>query len=151
MKRAPVVIIGVGNYLLGDEGAGIHAVALLRGRSWPAGVEILDGGTAGVGLLHLIDGRRLAVIIDCADFGGAPGEIRSFDAEDLARDERSESGLHAVDLLTALALARKTVAYPARVVIVGIQPKSIAMGTTLSPDVQSALARLPEILTKLVA
>ena len=151
MKRTPVVIIGVGNLLMGDEGAGIHAVALLRGVAWPAGVEVLDGGTAGVGLVHLIDGRRLAVIVDCADFGGAPGEIRSFDAEALARDERTEAGLHAVDLLTALALAKKTVAYPARVVIVGIQPKSIAMGTQLSPEVQSALTRLPEMLKKLVA
>lgn len=151
MKRAPIAIIGIGNLLMGDEGVGIHAIASLRGLAWPEGVEILDGGTAGVGLVHLLDGRQLAIIIDCADFGGKPGEIRSFDVEDLKRDERDESGLHATDLLTALALARQTGSSAQKTIIVGIQPKSIAMGMSLSPEVQSALSQLPEIIRHIIA
>ena len=151
MKRAAIAIIGIGNYLMGDEGAGIHAVASLREQAWPAEVEILDGGTPGVGLLHLLDGREFAIIVDCADFGGTPGEIRCFDPDDLMRDERTEAGLHATDLLTALALAKQTGSAARKTIIVGIQPKQIAMGMTLSPEVQSALSQLPEIIRHIIA
>lgn len=147
MKSA-IAIIGVGNYLMGDEGAGIHAIEKLRALSWPDNVEIIDGGTAGVGLLHLIDGRDIAIIVDCADFGGAPGEIRIFDPDSLKKDARTEAGLHATNLLTALELAKKTVRYPKKVRIIGIQPKTISMGIVLSPEVKAALNDIRCILSK---
>lgn len=149
MKSA-IAIIGVGNYLMGDEGAGIHAIEKLRALSWPDNVEILDGGTAGVGLLHLIDGRDIAIIIDCADFGGAPGEIRIFDPDSLKQDARTESGLHATDLLTALELAKKTVRYPKKVRIIGIQPAEIEIGSKLSKEVRKSLNWLDKIIKRTI-
>lgn len=145
MKSA-IAIIGVGNYLMGDEGVGIHAIEELRSLEWPDNVEIIDGGTPGVGLLHLIDGRDIAIIVDCADFGGVPGEIKIFDPDSLKQDARAESGLHATDLLTALELAKKTVKYPKKVRIIGIQPKTIEMRNTLSEEVKSSLKKLPRMV-----
>ncbi len=146
----PIVIIGVGNFLMGDEGAGVHAIKRLEQESWPDTVELIDGGTPGMNLMYMIENRRLAVLIDCADFGAEPGAIDVFDPDDLKRDERSEISLHATDLLSALELARRLGHYPEAVRIVGIQPKAIAMTTTLSDTLTAALEKLPETITKLI-
>jgi len=151
MPRPPIAIIGVGNYLMCDEGVGIHAVSALRELDWPEDVEIIDGGTPGVALLHLIEGRELAIIIDCADFGGNPGEIKTFDPDKLQRDDHAEISLHATDLLSALALARTTGNYPKKIVIVGIQPKEIKMGTKLSEQGRDAIEKLPMTIQELLA
>lgn len=145
-----IAIIGIGNYLMGDEGVGIHAVEELRKHPWPKGVEVIDGGTVGIGLLHLIEGRDFVVIIDCADFGGEPGDIRVFDPKNLQHEEKKEAGLHAVDLLTALDLAKKTSKSPRKISIIGIQPEKISLGKTLSPEVQKSVESLREIVLKCV-
>lgn len=145
-KLKNTAIIGIGNYLMGDEGAGIHAIARLRGCEWPANVELIDGGTAGVSLIHLIAERELAIIIDCADFGGEAGEVRVFDPDDLKRGDKREAGLHATDLLTVLELARATGNYPKRVVIVGIQPGKIEMGIKLSWKIETALDGIEKLI-----
>lgn len=146
MGRAQIAIIGVGNYLMGDEGVGIHAAKKLSEISWPNGAQIIDGGTPGVSLIHLIEGRRLAIIIDCADFGGKAGEIRIFNPDDLRHDERACVSLHATDLLTVLELARCTGRYPDKVLIVGIQPEKIEVSIKLSAAIQRALDGLYEII-----
>lgn len=146
VKRAQIAIIGIGNYLMGDEGIGIHAVKKLNEISWPNGAQIIDGGTSGISLIHLIEGRRLVIIIDCADFGGKAGEVRIFNPDDLRHDERACVSLHTTDLLTVLELARRTGRYPDKVLIVGIQPEKIEMGIKLSMEVQRALDGLHEVI-----
>lgn len=150
MAVNPIVIIGVGNYLMGDEGVGIHAIERLQKGSWPPGVELIDGGTPGVALLHLLDGRELAIIIDCADFGGKPGELRAFDPADLLREESTMASLHATDILSTLELARRTGHYPKQVRIIGIQPNVMGMGTTLSPEVAKALEIVASAIHRLL-
>ncbi len=145
-----VAIIGVGNYLMRDEGVGIHAIARLREMKWPADIDIIDGGTPGVALLHMIEGRKLVVIIDCADFNGKPGEIGVFNAAGLKRDENAEISLHATDLLGALELAKHAESYPEKVIIVGIQPEKIEMGTSLSEIIEESLQNLPEKLREII-
>lgn len=132
-------IIGIGNMLMGDEGVGIHIIERLRTLKWPDDIEIIDGQTAGIALLHSIDKRKLVIIIDCADFGGTLGEVRKFDPEELVRDEKKEISLHATDILSVLALAKKTISYPEKVFIIGIQPKTIAPSLSLSAEVASSI------------
>jgi hydrogenase maturation protease len=150
MTRAPIAIIGLGNYLRGDEGVGIHAVEKLRGMPWPDTVEIIDGGTPGAALIHLIEDRRLVILIDCADFGGKPGEIEVFDPDRLRREEREEISLHAADLLTSLELARRVGRYPQKAIIIGIQPKSISPGVSLSPELLGALDNIPDMVQEVI-
>lgn len=150
MQRPPIAIIGIGNFLMGDEGVGIHAIERLRGCMWPGDVELIDAGTPGLALLHLIEGRRLVIIIDCAAFGGQPGEIQAFDPRSIVRNERAVAGLHAVDLPSVLDLSQTTGHAPERILIVGIQPKRIAMGTALNKEVEEALGLLPEIIRRAI-
>lgn len=137
-----IAIIGIGNYLMGDEGVGIHAIEACRQKNWPPGVEIIDGGTSGVSLLHMIRDRDLAVFIDCADFGGSPGELRVFEPKELKRRPTFEISLHATDLLTSLDLARDTGNYPRSAVIIGIQPSAIRISTELSFEVSASLGSI---------
>ena len=150
MTRAPIAIIGVGNYLRGDEGVGIHAIEKLKRMTWPDNVEIIDGGTPGVALLHLMEDRRLVILIDCADFGGKPGEIEVFDPDRLEREEREEISLHATDLLTSLELARRVGRYPQKAMILGVQPKSISPSVSLSSELVGALDKIPDMVQEVI-
>ncbi len=127
---------------MSDEGVGIHAINFLEGLEWSDDIELIDGGTPGVALMYLLENRKLVILLDCADFNAKPGEIGVFNPDELVRDENSEISLHATDLLSSLELAKRLSKYPDKVMIVGIQPRSIEMGTKLSDEVQNALKRL---------
>jgi len=139
-------VIGLGNPLMGDDGAGIAVLDLLRDASLPAGTALLDAGTPGPALLHLLDGLDAAVLVDAADFGGAPGEVRAFDPASVRRAGPPPPGLslHEGDLLGVLDTAARLGSAPARVRICAIQPARIAPEPALSPAVQAALPALAE-------
>ena len=73
MSAADVVVIGVGNVVLSDDGLGVHAVRRLAERHDVAGVEIVEGGTAGLLLLPCLADARRAIVVDAIDTGAAPG------------------------------------------------------------------------------
>ena len=150
MTRKPIAIIGVGNYLMSDEGVGIHAIKFLENLEWSDDIELIDGGTPGVALMYLLENRKLVILIDCADFNAKPGEISVFDPNDLIRDENSEISLHATDLLSSLELAKRLGSYPEDVVIVGIQPSSIDMGMEVSSEAKNALEHLRPVIDKIL-
>ena len=143
------VIIGVGNLLLKDEGVGVHAVRELRQKALPAGVEVLDGGVAGIGLLDFFPGAQKLVLIDAADMNLAPGTVVRFTPEEI----RSQPGgpkfsAHDVGLLEVLELASALGQSPPEVVIIGVQPGEISWGTDLTPEVRSSLPLVVEMVLK---
>lgn len=148
----PIAIIGVGNYLMGDEGVGIHATKKLRTLGWHDDVDIIDAGVPSLALLHMMEGRRLVIIIDCADFGGEPGDVKAFKPEDVKRSppERHVS-LHAGDLLTTFDIAAHTGLTLPPVWIVGIQPRRIAMTMELSEDAAKAIDKLEPLVRGLIS
>lgn len=62
--RAPLLVLGVGNVLLRDDGVGVYLAQELSKLSWPSSVEVVDGGTLGLGLLPLVEGRRALILLD---------------------------------------------------------------------------------------
>jgi hydrogenase maturation protease len=73
---SPILVLGIGNYLLGDEGVGVHAVRALERESIPPGVTLLDGGTGGFHLLSYLQDYPTVLLIDATMDGGAPGTVR---------------------------------------------------------------------------
>jgi len=71
-----MAVIGIGNPLMRDDGAGLSVIDLLSRE--PKNVAIVDAGTGGMMLLHILPDLDVAVIVDAVDFGGKPGEIRTF-------------------------------------------------------------------------
>ena len=64
MKESNILILGVGNYLMGDEGLGVHVARALQGESLPEGVDFLDGGTAGFQLMDYLEKYQIVIMID---------------------------------------------------------------------------------------
>ncbi|WP_295676673.1 hydrogenase maturation protease [uncultured Mucilaginibacter sp.] len=77
MKRNKgTLILGIGNYLMGDEGIGVHIANLLEKEQLPAGVDVLDGGTGGFYLLEYFEIYEHIILVDATLDGNAPGTIR---------------------------------------------------------------------------
>jgi hydrogenase maturation protease len=142
-EEKPLRIIGVGNPLLGDDGLGIVAAERLAALEWPAGVEVLDGGTGGLTLLDLFAGARALILLDAVAMGAAPGTLRRFTAAELQRlpEEAPSLSLHGGGLAEVLALARELGELPP-LVLYGVEPERVEFGMGLSPPVAAALDRL---------
>ena len=72
-----VLLLGIGNILMGDEGVGVHAVKTLSEQNFPEQVEVVDGGTGGFHLLGLFENYALMVIIDATMDGSPPGTVKT--------------------------------------------------------------------------
>ena len=135
-----IAIVGVGNLLLSDDGAGIHAVRGLRRDSRVGSMaRLIDGGTIGTDLLAEVCGCDKLLIVDAVDAGLPPGTtIRmDFSGPDPPKiDSRNAHQLGIPGLLDDLRLLGQA---PRQVVLVGIQPAAMGWGTQLSPEVSRAL------------
>jgi len=132
-------VAGLGNLLLRDDGVGVHAVRALRKRDGRR-VWAVEIGTAVLDALHLFEAAGGILAIDAIQAGGPPGTIYRFRPSDL-EDRPAQGSLHAVNLVSA----RHLLPGPRpEIVILGVEPKTIDYGLTLSPPVQAALPRLLE-------
>jgi|NGEPerStandDraft_6_1074524.scaffolds.fasta_scaffold03614_3 hydrogenase maturation protease len=103
---ADVLVLGVGNLLVGDEGVGVHALRALEAETWPAHVRLVDGGTGGFHLLELLCSHSRIILIDATRDGAPPGTVSQFSAR-VAADFPPELGAHDIglrDLISAAAL-----------------------------------------------
>lgn len=137
-----VVVIGVGNLLLTDEGIGIHAVKALQEMELPSDVKLIDGGTSPDLIAYTRAGDKM-IIIDAAKAGGEPGAVYRFQPQDLAMEKASLTSAHEMGVEQNLRLMSLTGNEPRETVIIGIEPKEIGWGTELSPELQQ---KMPEII-----
>jgi hydrogenase maturation protease len=148
--ETPIVALGLGNPLMADEGIGVCLLERLRRLAdRHPNVEFIDAGTGGMSVLHWIEGRRKAVLIDCAFMGDEPGTIRRFTPDEVRSDKAlAHQSLHEADLLHILALAERLGQGPEKVVIFGIEPEVVGPRQGIS-DV--LLDRTEEYLAEIVA
>ncbi|NOZ58143.1 MAG: hydrogenase maturation protease [Euryarchaeota archaeon] len=148
-----MLVLGLGNTLMGDDGVGIHAVRRLS-KLGLKGVELAEGGVRGIGLLSELRGRRRVVIIDAVRGGGGePGTIYRITGDELADAELSLLSLHHFALEHVLTLGRELLGeeFPEEIVIYGVEVERVRLGEGLSEPVERALARLVELVAKEVA
>jgi hydrogenase maturation protease len=148
----PVLIIGVGNILCRDDGAGVHvAQHLMRVRAGAdERIEILDGGTAGPDLLSHMRGRRRIIIVDATDGGHAPGEVRLLRSSECQgnRARFSAHGAGVGDCLNALNLMGES----PEVFIVGICASDLrAGGMEPTPQVLLAIPKAADLALEAAA
>jgi hydrogenase maturation protease len=140
MKR-PVVVLGLGNPLMGDEGIGVYLVERLASSAADhPSVDFLDAGTGGLSVLHDMEGRRKAVFIDCAFMDQEPGAIRRFSPEEVRSTKvLAHQSLHEADLMRMIEIARQLDQAPEEIVIFGIQPERVEFGQGLSPTLMNRI------------
>jgi hydrogenase maturation protease len=133
-----VLVAGIGNVFMGDDGFGVEAVGALAGRELPEGVEVVDFGIRGMDLAYaLIDGYHSAILVDATPRGQAPGTIEVIEPE-LRDDVFMGFEAHGMDPLSVLQFARQFGALPARVLIVGCEPLDV--GDPEAADVAPGLS-----------
>lgn len=144
------LVLGCGNLLREDDGAGIRAVRLLRERKLPEDVRVIEAGCPGLGLLDLLAGSDRAVIVDAVLSGARPGTLHRFGPGVLPDRNWLPLSLHGVNLVDALALGRVAVpeALPDSITIFGVEIARRGMGEGLSPEVEAALPELVEMILR---
>lgn len=136
------LILGIGNTLLTDEGAGIHVLDLLRRQhaSKLPRAELLDGGTLSFSLLAWVGDCHNLIVLDAAQLAAPPGTVRSFEGAGMDRFIGSvKRSPHEVSLLDLLDIARLTDSLPPNRALVGIQPAIVDWGEKPGPEVSKAL------------
>lgn len=137
-----IMVLGIGNTLLQDEGAGVHAMRRLQQDSPDlAGVEFMDGGTLSFALAGPIGEADCLLVVDAAELDSPPGTVEVFcDAEmDHFLGASRKRSVHEVGLLDLLAVTHLTGDLPPRRALIGIQPETLNWGEELSPTVMAAL------------
>lgn len=139
--RKNTVVLGLGNPLMSDEGIGGFLVEKLQTQAdnFP-NVEFIDAGTGGMAMLHLIEDRKKAVLIDCSYMNTAPGTIKKFTPQQVQSVKKlMHYSLHEVDILKVLDIVRQLGSCPQQMVIFGIEPSVIELGTSLSDIVTAKI------------
>lgn len=149
--RPGVLVLGLGNLLLRDEGVGGRvAVALDARGGLPTGVEVLDGGTSGMELLDAVAEREALIVVDAIAADGPPGSVLRLEGEALRGWFRTRLSPHQIGLSDLLGLLTVSGQAPRRVVLYGVVPEDVSLGLDLSPAVADAAARVADsIVTEL--
>ncbi len=145
-------IIGIGNSLMTDDGAGVHVVQALGNRKLGEHIRVLDGGTLSFTLLDEVEAAEFLIIADAAELHSEPGTVQLFrDQEmDAYLGSSNRPSVHEVNLMDVLMAARIRGRMPKRYALVGIQPQSIGWGTEPSPTVARAVDQAASIIEQLI-
>jgi len=141
MSEAPILVLGIGNTLLMDDGVGVRLVEEFRDLgTLPADeVEFLDGGTQGLALLGRLAGRRALVILDAVKLGAAPGTVHCLTLEQALASGSRPATAHEGNAGELLRMAMMLGELPDRVSVIGVEAASLETGLGLSEPVQQAL------------
>jgi hydrogenase maturation protease len=148
-KRVPLLILGLGNVLLEDDGVGSAAISLLLDRfEPPPDVRVFDGGTLGLSLLPYLEMSDAVILVDAVRTDGAPGDLVRLDGDDVAPAVATRLSPHQVGVADLLDGARWLERYPARVVLLGLVPASMELSVGLSPLVRTSLSDLVDLIVQ---
>ena len=141
-ETAPVLLLGLGNPLMADDGAGQELLSRLtpEASGWGPQVEFVDGGTQGLALMGVLEGRKAVVFLDAIQLGDKPGAVHVLNGEELmgmgARPAMTAHEGSAPQILAALELLGEA---PKEIRMIGIEPERVGLGIGLSSAVRASL------------
>ena len=152
-----ILVAGVGNIFLGDDGFGVEVVKRLAGRGLPEGVEVKDFGIRGMDLAYALqDDYALVIFVDATPRGGEPGTVYLIEPE-IEEDGEVALDAHGMDPVKVIKLSRALGAKPARTLVVGCEPQVVVSGEDyddmlmeLSEPVHAAVEEAAKLVESLV-
>jgi hydrogenase maturation protease len=153
MENRRILVLGVGNILLHDEGVGVKAVDKLQAEyDFSDNVQLMDGGTLGLRLLDPICEADHLIVVDAVRYGHPAGTLYRFSIEDFETRVTFKNSLHQLDLVETLAFAEILGKRPSAVVV-GIEPEDISpWGLELTEVVQARLSEMcAQVLEEIAA
>jgi hydrogenase maturation protease len=148
MNRKPILILGIGNILLRDEGVGVHVVQKMRDMDLPPGIDLMDGGTMGLDLLFYIEDREKVIVIDTVSAGDPPGTIYRFTDESLVQNKPFLRTAHGIDFTDVIKTAELLKTKPKEIIFVGIEPADMSEGIGLSDIIAQRVPTLIKMVLK---
>ncbi|RKZ35523.1 MAG: hydrogenase 2 maturation endopeptidase [Gammaproteobacteria bacterium] len=137
------LLLGVGNILLQDEGVGVRVVEEFQRRYLiPEGLDVLDGGTSGIDLLHHIANREHLIIVDAVKTGDPPGTVIRLGGDKVPAFFRQKITPHQLGISDVLAVATLRDEHPKNIVLIGIVPLTMETGLELSTAIAAKLDTL---------
>lgn len=144
---SPVVVLGLGNLLMGDDGVGVSALAALADDPrLPDDVQLLDGGTLGLSLLPYVRSAPDLILVDAVRGDGPPGSLVRLEGEEVPGAVLERLSVHQVGVADLVAGARLLGGWPERIVLCGVVPESIELRFELSSAVRAAIPSLVELI-----
>jgi hydrogenase maturation protease len=138
-------VLGVGNILLSDDGVGVHTIRRLQKvAQLPEEIQVVDGGTSGLDLLHYLEGVSHLVIVDAMEGNRPPGTLTRLTGDEVPAYLSTKMSPHEIGLPDMLFAAKLRDLYPEEVVIWGVQPATTEVGLDLSPPVAGQVDALVE-------
>jgi hydrogenase maturation protease len=149
-EKKPILVLGVGNLVLKDEGVGVHVVQRLQEMDdMPPNVDVVDGGTMGLDLLDDIEGRKKVVIVDTVRGGGSPGTLYRMTVDDIEDMPKSRVSLHDIDMTDVFKLADLFKIEKPEIVIIGVEPKDMESASMeLSPEIEAQIPKVIEMVKR---
>ena len=144
----PILVLGIGNLLLKDEGIGVHVVNRLKDMPLPPDVEVMDGGTMGINLLFYIEGRKKVIVVDTVKAGEPPGTMYRFTDKDLSFKKDFLRTAHGIDFSDVVKTAQTLGTKPEEVVFIGIEPADMNEGLELSALIAQRIPVIIELVMK---
>ncbi len=139
-NRYEICVIGLGNLLMQDDAVGIRTIeAMEKLYRFQPHIDLIDGGTAGLDLLPVMDLYERVIFVDAVDAGESPGEIVLMEGNELPSFLSAQGSVHHVGLADLLFAAKISDTLPSEIYLVGIQPKSIDIGIELTDVLQDRL------------
>jgi hydrogenase maturation protease len=144
-----ILVLGVGNVLLSDEGAGVRAVEQLKQHYvFPPQVELVDGGTMGLDLLGYLDDVSHLFIIDAIVSSKPPGSVVIEKLLDPPAYFRQKISPHQIGLSELLAVAAMQDCLPPAITLFGIVPLDLSTGMEMSPEASAAVGQVVSAVVK---
>ena len=141
-----ILILGVGNLLLRDDGFGVHLINSLKDTALPANVELLEAGTVSHQLIPLLHEIDHLIVIDVVEAGDVPGSIFRFSPDDMKFPIEQKASLHQISLIDVLNMAALTGTKP-KTVIIGVQPKDVSSWSMeLNGELIAVIPRVQELI-----
>jgi hydrogenase maturation protease len=152
-----ILVAGIGNIFLGDDGFGVEVVRRLAGRELPEGVEVVDFGIRGLDLAYALqDDYELVVFVDATPRGQEPGTVYLIEPE-IEEDGGVSLDTHGMDPVKVIKLSRALGAGPTRTLVVGCEPQVVVSGEDyddmlmeLSEPVRAAVGEAVRLVESLV-
>jgi hydrogenase maturation protease len=141
-----VLVLGVGNLLLKDDGVGVHLINSLRDTVFPENIQLIDAGTVSHQLISLFHETDYLILVDAVSADDVPGSIYRFSPDDINFQTGYKLSLHEMNLIDILQMAELTGAKP-ETVIIGIQPKDVSSWSLeLSDEVKAVVPKVRELV-----
>jgi hydrogenase maturation protease len=141
-----VVVMGVGNLLLTDDGFGVHVINSLKDTVFPSNIKLIEAGVVSHQLIPLFHEIDVLIVIDSVEAGDTPGSLFKFSPDELEFKSGQKSSLHQLSLIDVLQMTELTGKKP-ETIIIAVQPKDItSWSLELTAEIKATIPRVKELI-----